>query len=228
MIFKLSLGKKYLILVKYINYKEFLEMIRKTISLTLLFSGVVLLLSSVVLYLGPPSHVGHFSSWTFMGLNRHHWGAIHLNSGILFCIVMLVHTWYNWKPLLSYMSSRIRPGRPLMPLLAALVLTLFVCTGSFHHAPPMKQVMGFARFLKMGLVKKYGTPPYGTSTRFPVIAIAGYMGLNPRDALARLKENHIAVNSPEQSLAEIAEYNHTTIGCLLDIMHTTGDSHEKM
>jgi len=203
-------------------------MIRKTTSLTLLFSGVVLLLSSVVLYIGPPSHVGHFSPWTFMGLGRHHWGAIHLNSGILFCIAMLVHTWYNWKLLTAYMAVKIRPGKTLVPLLASLVLTLFVSTGSFHHAPPMKQVMGFARFLKIGLVKQYGTPPYGTSTRFPAATIAGYMGLNPRDALARLKENHIAVDSPKQSLAEIAARNHTTIGCLLDIMHTTGDTHEKM
>ncbi|WP_020589574.1 DUF4405 domain-containing protein [Desulfobacter curvatus] len=203
-------------------------MIKKTTSLTLFSSGVVLLLSSVVLYLGPPSHVGHFSPWTFMGLNRHHWGAIHLNSGILFCIAMLVHTWYNWKPLASYMTFGIRPGKTLVPMLASLLLTLFVSTGSFHHAPPMKQVMGFARFLKTGLVKKYGTPPYGASTRFPASAIVGYMGLNLRDTLARLKENHIAVDSPGQSLAEIAEHNHTTIGCLLDIMHTTGDSHEKM
>lgn len=203
-------------------------MIRKTTSLTLFFSGVVLLVSSVVLYFGPPSHVGHFSPWTSMGLSRHHWGAVHLNSGVLFCIAMLVHTWYNWKPLIAYMRFRRRPGKILVPLLASLVLTVFVSTGSFHHAAPMQQIMSFARSLKIGLVKKYGTPPYGTSTRFPATVIAGYMGLNPLEALARLKENHIVVDSPKQSLAEIAGHNHTTIGCLLDIMHPPGDSHEKM
>lgn len=94
-------------------------MIKKTASLTLAFSGIVLLLSSVVLYVGPPSHVGHFSPWLLLGLSRHHWGAIHLNGGILFCIAMLVHTYYNWKLLLSYMKRKRNRTHSLVPLVLA-------------------------------------------------------------------------------------------------------------
>lgn len=197
-------------------------MIRKTTSITLAFSGLVLLVSSTVLYIGPPTHVGHFSPWHFLGLSKHHWGAVHLNGGILFCIAMLIHGYYNWRVLISYIRRKKdhAPAHSHLPVAISLILTLFVCTGSYHNAPPMKQIMGCAKGFKIDLIQKYGSPPYGTSTAYPVTVIAGYMGWNPEAALKRLQENNIVVDSPQQPLMEVARNNRTTIGHLLDIMST--------
>lgn len=193
-------------------------MIKKTTSLTLAFSGLVLLASSVVLYIGPPTHVGHFSPWQCLGLSKHHWGAVHLNCGVLFCIAMVVHTWFNWGLIVAYIRRKTSRFYCL-PLVLSLFLTLFFSTGSFHHAPPMKQIMGLARYMKYGLVKQYGSPPYGSASAYPIKTIAGYMGWNAEAAMGRLDENRIQFTSPSQSLAEVAKINHTTIGRVLDIMH---------
>ncbi len=199
-------------------------MTKKTTSLTLAFSGVVLLVSSLVLYIGPPSHVGHFSPWRCLGLSKHHWGAVHLNSGILFCVAMVMHAWYNRRLLIAYVGRRKKQASHI-PLAVSLALTLFVSTGSFHGAPPMKQVMGLARTLKYDLIQKYGSPPYGCSEAYPAKTIAGYMGWNPPEALARLKAKGILVASPDQSLKDIAQVNHRTIGQLLDVMQCPKGGH---
>jgi hypothetical protein len=81
----------------------------------------------------------------------------------------------------------------------------------------------------MSSIQKYGSPPYGAAADYPVAHIARYMGWDPKRSMAALTRNHILVQSPRQSLADLAGTNQTTIGHLLDIMHSdaTGGSHEK-
>ena len=197
-------------------------MIKKCTSLTLAFSGLVMLTTSIVLYLGPAGHVSHFCPWTFMGLSRHHWGVLHLNAGILFCLAMVVHTYLNWSLLLAYIKKSTSKYTAI-PLTVSLVLTLYVCVGGYYEIPPMGQLLGIARACRMSSIQKYGSPPYGAASDYPVAHIARYMGWEPEKSIARLNRRHIVVQSPNQSLADLARTNQTTIGQLLDIMHTDSD-----
>lgn len=200
-------------------------MIKKTTSLTLAFSGVAMLVSSIVLYLGPAGHVSHFCPWSFMGLYRQHWMLLHLNSGLLFCLTMVVHTYLNWRLLWAY----VRKSKPLIkggPLSVSLVLTLYVCVGGHYRLPPMDQVLDIARASRKASVMEYGTPPYGASAGSPVVKIARYMGWDPQKVLTRLHQVQIRLSSPNQSLADLARINHTTIGRLLDIMSTEPEEYE--
>ncbi len=197
-------------------------MLKKTTSLTLTFSGLVLLITSIVLYIGPPGHVGHFSPWRLLGLSKHYWGILHLNSGILFCLAMIIHVYLNWKPLMSYLKKRAREKIPFLPLIASLALTGYVCVGACYEVSPMGPIMDFARKLKMAAVRQYGSPPYGTSISYPIGTIAGYMGWHVETALKRLAEHNIIIGSPGESLRDVARNNGTSIGSLLDIMAGTG------
>lgn len=194
-------------------------MLKKTTSLTLAFSGLVMLVTSIVLYLGPASQVAHFCPWKFLGLGRHYWGMLHLNSGVLFCLAMLIHTCLNWGLLIAYINRK-KSGFSIIPLAASLALTLYVCMGGCYNLPPMKQLLGVARACRMSSMKQYGSPPYGSAADYPAAGIARYMGWDPERSMAQLTRNHIAIQSPRQSLNELAKTNHTTIGNLLDIMRT--------
>jgi amino acid transporter len=203
-------------------------MIKKITSLTLAFSGLVMLVTSIVLFLGPAGHVSHFCPWTFMGLSRHHWGVLHLNSGILFCVAMVIHTYLNWRLLVAYVKKA-KSNFKTIPLAISLSLTLYVCVGGYFEIPPMGQLLGIARACRMASIETYGSPPYGSAANYPVAHIALYMGWDPEKSIAQLVRNHMSVQSPNQPLAELARANHTTIGRLLDIMQTdsTGDLNEK-
>jgi len=195
-------------------------MLKKTTSLTLAFSGLVMLATSIVLYFGPASHVGHFCPWSFMTLSRHHWGALHLNSGVLFCLAMAVHACLNWSILVAYVKKR-NPG--FFSLAASLVLTLYVCVGGFYEMPPMGQILDLARAFRISSTEKYGSPPYGAAAAYPVAHIARYMGWDTEKSLRRLALNSIVVASPNQSLTDLARSNGTSLGRVLDIMATRSE-----
>lgn len=195
-------------------------MLKKATSLTLAFSGLVMLVTSIVLYFGPAGQVGHFSPWAFWYLSRHHWGALHLNSGLLFCLAMIVHVWLNFRLLVAYVK---RPKSGLPAVAVSLILTLYVCIGGYYEIPPMGQFLGLARSFKIASMQKYGSPPYGTAARSSALHIARYMGWDPRQAQEQLNRNRIILDTPDQSLADLAQKNHTSIGRLLDIMCTHSD-----
>lgn len=194
-------------------------MLKKTTSLTLAFSGLVLLVTSIVLYLGPAGQVAHFSPWQFLGLSRRYWMLLHLNSGLLFCLAMLIHTYLNWSLIMVYVNRK-KPSFSPVPVVVSLVLTLYVCLGGCYNLPPMKQLLGLAKATRMSSIVKYGSPPYGIAADFPAARIAKYMGWDPKQSMAQLAQHHIIVESPKQSVNELAKTNHTTLGNLLDIMQT--------
>lgn len=192
-------------------------MLKKATSLTLALSGLVMLVTSVVLYFGPAGHVGHFCRWSFWHLSRHHWGALHLNSGILFCLAMIVHVWLNFRLLVAYVKKQKKGGPAIV---VSLILTLYVCIGGYFELPPMGQFLDIARSFRIDSIQKYGSPPYGAAARFPALHIARYMGWDPQQSQAQLRQNSIMLDTPDQTLSDLAQKNHTSIGRLLDIMCT--------
>ena len=58
--------------------------LRKITSLTLLLSFVILVLTSIVLYIVPEGRVAYWSDWRLLWLSKTQWGDIHTNSGFLF------------------------------------------------------------------------------------------------------------------------------------------------
>ena len=144
---------------------------------------------------------------------------LHLNSGLLFCLAMLIHTYLNWSLLMAYINRK-KSSFSVIPLTISLALTLFVCIGGCYDLPPMKQLLEIARASRMASIQQYGTPPYGSAANYPATGVARYMGWNPKKSMTQLTRNHITIESSKQSLNELAKTNHTTIGNLLDIMRT--------
>ena len=198
-------------------------MIKKTTSLTLTLSGVVMLMTSIVLYFGPAGQVAHFCPWKFWGLNRQYWMLLHLNSGVLFCLAMLIHTWLNWPLLMAYINRK-RSGLGMVPITVSVALTLYVCIGGCYQLPPMKQLVGLAKAARISSMLQYGSPPYGSAADYPTVRIAKYMGWDPKQSMAQLRRNHIVCGSAKQSLNELAGCNNTTIGHLLDLMQPAATS----
>lgn len=63
-----------------------LPLLRKTVSIVLLFTGIVMIISSVVIFIAPPNHVAYFSDWELWNLKRDQWNSDHVNIGNLFIL----------------------------------------------------------------------------------------------------------------------------------------------
>jgi len=76
--------------------------VRKIASLTAALSFLLMVLTSIILYIVPEGRVAYWADWRLWGLTKSDWGNIHINLGLLFLIALFLHIYYNWKPLVLY------------------------------------------------------------------------------------------------------------------------------
>ena len=76
--------------------------LRKITSLTALLAFILMLLTSIILYIVPQGRIAYWSDWRLFGLSKTDWGNLHINLGFLFLIAIGLHVYYNWKPLMAY------------------------------------------------------------------------------------------------------------------------------
>lgn len=117
-------------------------MTRKFVSFNALFSFLILLLSSIVLYV-IPGKTGS-GPWSFTGLNRGQWTDLHITSGILMCLFCVWHILLNRKPLIAGLKKLASGAyKASWPLAAALLLNIFLIIGTIYQVAPMHQMLSF-------------------------------------------------------------------------------------
>jgi hypothetical protein len=193
--------------------------IRRVVSLTAALAFVVMVLTSVILYIVPQGRVAYWADWRLMGLSKTQWGAIHINMGLLFLIALGLHVYYNWKPLTQYLKSRARQWKIFTPefnLAAVLVVVLTV--GTLAGWPPFTTILALQDDIKTAAARKYGEPPYGHAELSSLKAFARKTGIDLQDALAALAASGFQVAGPQQSLQEMAAANEVSPQTLFNAM----------
>lgn len=194
-------------------------MFRKTVSLLMTFSGIFVLLTSVVLYIEPEGRVAYWADWKLLGLDKPQWGDLHVTTGFLFLIVLPLHVWLNWKPILSYLKNKARELTGVNAAnLTALAVTLYVAVGTLLGLPPMQQVLDLGAAIKDAHVETYGNPPYGHAELSTLERFAGFMKMDPEKALAALREKGFKAESAQMTLRDMADANGVTPKALYNAM----------
>ena len=146
-----------------------------------------------------------------LGLSKTGWTNLHVNLGILFIILAIIHTVLNWQHIVCYIKNRktSSEGRNLNVLMA-LLITVFFTIGSLYNVPPMSWFINISESIKDRSACKYGEPPYGYAELSTLADFSWKMGLDVNQSLDKLEEAGIQVDRPAQTLLEIAEQNQIT------------------
>ncbi len=193
--------------------------IRRTTSLTMLISFVLLLVTSVILYIVPHGRVAYWSDWHLLGLSKTQWGNLHINLGILFVLTGMLHLFYNWKAVLSYMKNRVKKVKIFTTdFNVALALSIVVAAGTLLDLPPMSTVVNFNESIKNNASKKYGEPPYGHAELSSLKLFAKKTNLDPEKAKQLLRAAGIQGVDEKVTLGHLAKNNRTTPKALYAIM----------
>lgn len=198
-------------------------MFRKTVSLTLFLSGLLVLATSVVMYYQPEGRVAYWADWHFWGLTKEQWGDIHITTGFLFLLALIAHVWLNFRAMVAYLKNKARDLVVLTrPAVFALGLTAFVTVGTLLGWPPMRQVLSLGAWFKESHAQTFGLPPYGHAELTGIEAFCRQMGLDYEATLKHLTDKGIAVGAKTAPLKEIAAANKLTPQALYEAMTEAG------
>ena len=179
--------------------------IRKITSLTASLAFTLMVLTSIILYIVPQGRVAYWADWRLWGLTKSDWGNIHINLGLLFLLSLLLHIYYNWKPLLSYLKDKSKRFKVFTPeFIVASVVTVAFILGTYFLVPPFSWVMALNDRIKDAGAEKYGEPPYGHAELSSLKTFSKKMNLDLEKSLILLKQAGYPVDNGDMSLEKIS------------------------
>ncbi len=182
--------------------------IRKITSMTMLVSFVLLVLTSIILYIVPHGRVAYWADWHLFGMSKTQWANQHINLGFLFLFAGVFHIIYNWRPITAYMKNKSKQMKIFTPSMnIALFLTVIVGIGTWFEVPPMSTVLNFSESLKDSASAKYGEPPYGHAELSSLKLLCKKQGFDLEQAKDTLKKANIAFKDEKEIIASIAKNN---------------------
>lgn len=181
---------------------------RKITSLTSLVAFVLLLLSSLVLYIVPAGRVAYWADWKLWGLSKESWGAVHINLGVLMLIAMFFHVYYNWGAIVSYLKNQQKQLRIVTPdFIVSVVITTLVIVGTLAGIPPLSSVIQLGEKISESANIKYGEPPYGHAELSTFSDFARNINVPLEQGLLKLEQAGIQVAGPGETIQSIAANN---------------------
>ncbi len=186
-------------------------MIRKTVSLTALLSLIFLMLTSIILYIIPAGRVAYWADYHLWGLTKTQWGDLHINLGFLFFVTILVHSYYNWKAITTYMKNKAKEFKLFTKEFnIALILTLAFSVGTLYETPPFSSILQLGEDISSRANAFYGEPPYGHAELSSLQTFSNKMELELSQSMKRLNDSGISLENSGQTLKEIADANNVS------------------
>ena len=170
---------------------------------------MILAITGLVLYIVPAGRIAYWVEWSLLGLGKEQWGQIHVLSCLLFLIAGGFHIYFNWKPLLRYFVDKARGGINLKrELTIASLATLLIVVAAIGSMPPFHYVFEFGDFIKSAwVVSEEYEPPFGHAELTSLKTFSKKQKIDVQKAVQLLRENNVAIESEQDSLAKIAKSN---------------------
>ncbi len=184
---------------------------RSMTSFVLSIAFVLVLLSGIALYISPRGRIAHWTGWSFLGLNRDQWSALHLTTSLLLVVSSLSHLVFNWKVLVGYLKSRSKARPSRLPELAiSVILCLIFVLGTIWLAPPISGIVSLREQFRQAQPEQMTPPPQWHAEGASVEQFARMIGLDAEQVAAALAAEGFAVASGDQTLETLAEKHDTT------------------
>lgn len=199
---------------------------RSFVSLYMTWSGIMVAISGIILYIAPAGRIANWTHISILGLEKYQWQALHTIFTFLLLIAAGFHIWYNWKPLMAYLKTRIQQKIKLRKELvwstfAALLLTILILV----EVPPFTTVLDFGESVKDGWATPQNEPPVPHAEEMSIEELAGVLQKQSSDLLVALDAHGIKAQK-EEVVKEIAEQHSTTPSDLFEKMKIQKKSSE--
>ncbi|PLY07145.1 MAG: hypothetical protein C0625_05890 [Arcobacter sp.] len=181
--------------------------LKKITSLTMMWVMLVMTYTGIMLFISPPGRIANWANWKLLGLSKESYAQIHSTFMALFIIMTLIHVYYNWNPLTSYMKNKAKEMVVFTKdMLVAVILTVVFLVGTLSGLAPFSNFLDFGTGIKNSWEKEYGTAPYSHAELSSLKMFVKKMGYDFEKSQEVLKSNNIKFETT-QSLIQIGDEN---------------------
>lgn len=174
-------------------------------SLTVTTGFLVLAVTGVVLYFTPQGRVANWTGWTFLGLEKEQWSAIHTTAAIVFVVSSLFHVYFNWRLLVNYIVMK-RKLHLKREMAAALAIVFVVAAGTLLGVPPFSTVVEVNDRIKLYWENRNVQAPYPHAEDSVLQEFCTRSGLSVDQVTERLNTAGITVRDPAtETIRDLAE-----------------------
>ena len=122
---------------------------KKITSLSLGFAFLIMSYTGVILYIAPHGRIAKWLDWHFLGLDKGQYQDLHTTSMVTFLLFGILHIYFNWKPIVSYMKdSSKKISFTKKEFLIAFLLNLLFIVGTITLIPPFKSFLDLGENIK--------------------------------------------------------------------------------
>ncbi len=192
---------------------------RSFISFTLAWTGTGLFLSGIVLYIAPRGRYANWSGWKFLFLTKDQWTDLHVAFALLFVVAGVFHLFkFNWKVFTGFLKKR---G---LALVLSLAVALLFFAGSYNLWFPFNYLPQLSDYMKDYWERGARLAPVPHLEEKSLKEVAEeHLGLSPKEAVQRLRQQGIEVSDPRQSLKEIAEKAGVSPNRIYELLKEAGE-----
>lgn len=204
-----------------------------TLVTTVLFC--LMALSGVMLYLAPRGRVANWTDWSLLGLEKEQWSDLHMTTAVLLLVVIGVHVYLNWRPLIHYLESRsARHGMRLRELVVAFAVAAAIVVGTLGGLPPFSAVLTANEAIKEAWESRAGTVGRAPSTLVQegsVREFAGRMGLSLERLQDALRAHGIEADDLDVSIDALVRQHGVSLRSIYEAASSNaerdGQAHER-
>ena len=186
-------------------------------------SFIVDTVSGIILYVTPPGRIAHWTNWTFWGLDKEEWVAIHTIFGYVLLAIVGLHLYYNWRTFMNFLWDKVRRAlNQRWELSVATVISLVVFLGTLWNLPPFSTTMNLGEKAKNSWEESKITPPVPHAENMSLKEFSTIIQVPVEQILGALKSKGYKVENAKQTLGEIAEENGIPPSTLFEAMKAGG------
>jgi lambda repressor-like predicted transcriptional regulator len=181
--------------------------IKKITSLTMLLAMSVMVYSGLILFIAPPGRIANWANWEIFALTKDQYANLHSSMMVLFIATTILHLYYNWTPITSYMKNQAKQMIIFTKeMVLALVLVVVFAIGSLAYITPFSSFLDFGQGVKDSWEKSYGTAPYSHAELNSFKSFCKKLGFDLVKSEEILKSNNIKYELAK-SLSQIGKEN---------------------
>jgi hypothetical protein len=181
------------------------------VSFLVTLTFLVIAVSGLVLYVAPPGRIAHWSGWAVARLSKETWQAVHTVFAFLFLVAAGFHLFLNWRVFLAYLKAKLGTGvSRKRELAAATVVFGAILVPTLAAWPPTQWLVDAGEQAKQSWEDPSRRAPLPHAELLGIEAVAGFVKMPLKDALANLEKAGVAVSDRSATLGEVAKAHGST------------------